>query len=145
MKRVSITFLPLSRVIARAQVLQTPPYTLINYAAALNTYFLLSTSKDVLDSLQFSAKTYCKDINFFLTKHHQYILPVNSQTVNIFHSKMWITTTTIESNKKQFVTLITPVSRFGIRTASALSVRQWYPPYNIRHRKDQLSNKSSLK
>lgn len=136
MKRVSITFLPLFPVTTRAQVLQTPPYIFINYAAVSNNYFFLIVSNNVLANLQFSTKINCKDIAFFLTKAHQYFLPVNSQTVNIFHSKMWTTTISIENNRKQFVSRITPLHKFGIRTASALPVSQWYQTNNIRYRKD---------
>ncbi len=38
---------------------------------------------------------------------------------------MWTRTTTITNNKNRFITVITPLIRFAIRTASADTINHW--------------------
>jgi hypothetical protein len=122
MKRVSITFLPLKPVSIRARVLQTPPYTFINYATAANTQFLTKLLREGLVKQQFLINKSCEDITVFLTNLYLYILIGDSQIVNSIRSRMWTSTITIINNKNRFVTLITAPSKFAIKTTSRVAL-----------------------
>ena len=136
MKRVSKSFMPLISATTREQVLQTPPYTFIHYATPSYSRIFLSLPVNGLTYFQLSLKKLFNDITFFLTILYQYILNVASHTVYSFHSTMWTITTTIGNNKKQFVTLITPLNKFCVRTASSLSLNSWYrSTHNINPKK----------
>ena len=123
MKRVSITFLPYSPVSNRPRVPQTPLYTTINYATARNTVTDSSHPSHIhRDS---PVTTLSNDITFFLTKPDQYILSGNSQKGNRFQLTMWTMTTTISTTKSRFVSLITPLNRFGSSNVSRFAVNHW--------------------
>ena len=124
MKRVSITFLPDELVINQPEVVKTPSYTSFYYATA-------NRKSDLLTIFEYSfikrtsPGRFCNDITFILTNPPLYISVVNSQTLNI-PFKMWTRTTTLKNNKRQFVTLITPLNKFGTTTVSGSSPNCWY-------------------
>jgi len=123
MKSFSIAFLPLTSVTVLSQGFQTLPFHFMGYALTSCTCF---SRKGILFSIQQSANNYFKDITLYLTKPSQSILPVMSHRIKTSFTKMWTTTTTIVSNKKQYVTLVTTLNKFGIQTTSVRPVNTWY-------------------
>ena len=135
MKRVSITFLPYSPVSNRPRVLQTPLYTTINYATARNT--VTHSSHPSHFYRETPVTTFSDDITFFLTTPGLYLLAGHSQKRNRFQLTMWTMTTTVSTTKSRFVSLITPLNRFGSTNVSRFAVNHW-----IRNGNETFSNKT---
>ncbi len=126
MKRVNLAFLPLTSDNILAQVLQEPPNNHIQYAAASSIHLHLKPPGIQRVDKGHSVKKAFRDITIYLTKPQQYFFVVKSHIGHTFFTKMWTTTSTIGNNKMKYVSLITTLNRFPVRTASELSVNKWY-------------------
>ena len=107
----------------RTRVTEIPRYTFINYATA-GTLKLQQKSQMIIVRHFPDGKRW-KEITISLTKPNRNFFAAESQTDNITPEKMWTITTTVANNKTRFVTLITPLNKFGHRTASGYSSFQW--------------------